>query len=507
MANLVKAQTALQAGDIAVIGFKTNNNTDGGIDAIKLVTLIDLECNTSFIITDNGWKSSAPAGWSCDNNEFALEITCNTSIAAGSVFYVGVDAATDAATCSGGTITKTSLGNPWGTDFGLSSGADNIFVLQGTRAAPVFIFAIINRTSWTASPVCDKQLSGLPSGLTAGTNALTMASSQNQWHYNCSVNNNTKNNLRNAIANSANWVSTGGQRWNTETCVFTVSSGIVQNGILAVAGAGCGYTNGCSLAYSGGVNSASVSGNCSVGYQAMSRSITVPAGCTYSVTAEMKPRPMGCPDSGADGNCQTCDVVKVDVLGGSKSFQQGASNSSLIDSYSATGPTTIVVSGRANRADEIITYRTLVTPCACVTTLLPVELISFSAEKKENTVELNWTTTTEKNNSLFVIEKSRDGNFWESVYLIGVTEDSYSIKNYTIYDSSPFGGISYYRLKQVDKSGYETILKITSIDFNKTQRNIIKKITVLGKEATPETKGLIINIYDNGETEKVYVID
>jgi hypothetical protein len=503
--EMLNSQTALQPGDIAVIGFKTNNNTDGGVDAIKLVTLVDLECNTKFIVTDNGWKSSAPAGWACDNNEFGLEITCNTSISAGSVFYIGVDAAGDAAICSGGTISKTSLGGLWGTDFGLSSQADNIFVLQGTRATPVFIFGVINRTSWTASPACDKQLSGLPVDLTEGTSALRVASSQNQWHYNCSVNNNTKNNIRSSISNSANWVSTSGQQWNTETCVFSVSGGIIQSGVMAVSGSGCGYTNGCLLAYSGSVNSASVAGNCSSGYQNMSKSITVPSGCTYSVTAEMKPRPMGCPDSGADGSCQTCDVVKVDILGGSKTFQQGASNSSLIDSYSATGPATVVVSGKANRADEIITYNVLVTPCACVTTLLPVELISFYAEKKENSVELTWSTANEINNEFYVVEKSKDSEFWETLYITNTTEDSYTIKTYSIFDSSPYDGISYYRLKQVDRTGIESILQITSIDFNKPQKNLIKQINIFGQEINSDSKGLIIKIYDNGETEKLFI--
>ena len=151
--NQLQAQTTLSEGDIAVIGFKTNTTTDAGNDAIKLVNLVDLECNTTFIITDNNWRNSSPIGWACDDDEFGLLITCNTTISAGSIFYIDVSAAGGTAVCSGGTITKTAIGNPWGTDYGLSSGGDNIYILQGTRVVPVFILQLKMEHSQTTLAV------------------------------------------------------------------------------------------------------------------------------------------------------------------------------------------------------------------------------------------------------------------------------------------------------------------------------------------------------------------
>lgn len=110
--NQLQAQTTLSAVDIAVIGFKTNTNTDGGNDTIKLVNLVDIQCSTTFIITDNNWRNSSPIGWACDDDEYGLLITCNTTISAGSIFYIDVSAAGGTAICSGGTITKTAIGNP-----------------------------------------------------------------------------------------------------------------------------------------------------------------------------------------------------------------------------------------------------------------------------------------------------------------------------------------------------------------------------------------------------------
>jgi hypothetical protein len=492
--NQLQAQTTLSAGDIAVIGFKTNTNTDAGNDAIKLVNLVDLECNTTFIITDNNWRNSSPIGWACDDDEFGLLITCNTSISAGSIFYIDVSAAGGTAVCSGGTITKIAIGNPWGTDYGLSSGGDNIYILQGTRVAPVFIFAIKNG-AFANNSCSNKDQAGIPAGLTLGTNAVAMSSSQNQWHFNCVSNNGTRTSIRTAICNAANWTTTGGQSWNTNSGVFTITDGNFPSGVLAVSGAGCGCLSGCNLAYSGSTNCTGVAGNCSAGYQAMSRTITVPVGCTYSITAEMKNRGNGCSSSGADGNCQTCDVVKVDVLSGSKSFQQGASNSSLLDSYSSIGPSTIVVSGRANRADEIITYSIKATPCNCLTQLLPMELLDFNATSlTEKYVELNWMTATEINNDYFTVEKSENAINWEILTVIKSLGNSQHVQNYSVFDSSPFNGISYYRLKQTDFNGRFTYSKIKSVYLNESNQ--------IGVYPNPNETGLLkietgnINTFD-----------
>lgn len=495
--NYSFAQTILSVGDIAVIGFKTNNNTDGGNDAIKLVTLTDLQCNTTFIVTDNNWRNSSPIGWACDDDEFGLLITCNTAIAAGSIFYFDVSASGGTASCSGGTITKTAIGNPWGTDYGLSSGGDNIYILQGTRTAPVFIFAIKNG-SFSNNSCTNKDQAGLPSGLTLGTNAVAMTSSQNQWHFNCVVNNGTKASIKTAICNSANWTNSSGQSWNTESGVFTITNGGVQYGVLAVSGAGCGCLSGCNLAYSGSTNCTGVSGDCTSGYQSMSRNIVVPVGCTYSVTAEMKNRGNGCSASGADGDCQTCDVVKVDILGGSKSFKQGSGNSSLIDSYSSAGPSTIVVSGKANRADEIITYGIKVTPCNCSNLFLPVELINFNASLQEHHVELKWATASETNINYFTIERSKDVISWETIYAIESLGNSNTPHTYSVFDSSPFEGISYYRLKQTEFDGSFIYSKIESISSNNDFINVYPN---------PNETGLLKILVSNNKRFKIKLVN
>src|SRR5690554_7284661 len=47
------------------------------------------------------------------------------------------------------------------------------------------------------------------------------------------------------------------------------------------------------------------------------------------------------------------------------------------------------------------------------TSVLPIELITFDAIKKDRQVELSWKTATETNNDFFTIARSVDGKYWE----------------------------------------------------------------------------------------------
>lgn len=87
---------------------------------------------------------------------------------------------------------------------------------------------------------------------------------------------------------------------------------------------------------------------------------------------------------------------------------------------------------------------------------LPIELLSFSAKKNENQVNLTWITATELLNEYFTIERSADGiNFVEieKVKSKALNGTSKNTLKYSIIDYSPFIGLNYYRLKQTDFNG------------------------------------------------------
>ncbi|MCG6913041.1 T9SS type A sorting domain-containing protein [bacterium BMS3Abin03] len=85
---------------------------------------------------------------------------------------------------------------------------------------------------------------------------------------------------------------------------------------------------------------------------------------------------------------------------------------------------------------------------------LPVELVSFTAEVMNNSVELNWQTATEINNYGFDIERSADSGKWQKIGFVEGHGNSNSPKQYSYTDKNPIDGSNFkYRLKQIDTDG------------------------------------------------------
>jgi hypothetical protein len=86
-------------------------------------------------------------------------------------------------------------------------------------------------------------------------------------------------------------------------------------------------------------------------------------------------------------------------------------------------------------------------------TPLPVELVEFGAMKSGKSIVLNWMTASEVNNSGFDIERSIDGRSWKVIGFANGVGNVAEVQNYNFIDDQPFGGINYYRLKQIDYDG------------------------------------------------------
>ena len=97
----------------------------------------------------------------------------------------------------------------------------------------------------------------------------------------------------------------------------------------------------------------------------------------------------------------------------------------------------------------------IVTPA---TSVLPIELVSFSGYANGNLAELNWVTAAEINNYGFEIEKAVISDDLSNIIFckIGFVEghgNSNSIKEYSFIDNSVNAGTYLYRLKQIDNNG------------------------------------------------------
>ncbi len=97
--------------------------------------------------------------------------------------------------------------------------------------------------------------------------------------------------------------------------------------------------------------------------------------------------------------------------------------------------------------------------------VLPVELISFTAKARAEQVALSWTTTSEKNNDYFEIERSVDGRSFDYLATIKGAGTTTLARHYQSSDKNPINGINYYRLKQVDFDGTTTYSDIVTVEI------------------------------------------
>lgn len=98
--------------------------------------------------------------------------------------------------------------------------------------------------------------------------------------------------------------------------------------------------------------------------------------------------------------------------------------------------------------------------------VLPIELVNFNVESKNNkTVDLSWATTSERNNDFFTMERSKDAQSWEVIETIDGAGNSIETIDYSTTDNSPYKGISYYRLKQTDFDGNFEYFPIRSVEI------------------------------------------
>lgn len=172
-----RAQTILTAGDIAIIGFNSDNP-----DNFALLTLVDIEAGTTIYITDNGVYTTGLFR----NNEGIKTWTATINTPKNSI--IGLS---DFANVSG--------------SFDLSGSGDQIIVYTGSVSTPNFIFALNSEGNAIWQSDCtNANTSALPTGLTNGQTAVALTEVDNAI-YNMSVTTCDKATTLAAICNTANW--------------------------------------------------------------------------------------------------------------------------------------------------------------------------------------------------------------------------------------------------------------------------------------------------------------
>ncbi len=133
-----------------------------------------------------------------------------------------------------------------------------------------------------------------------------------------------------------------------------------------------------------------------------------------------------------------------------------------------------------------------------ITQALPVELTSFTALIKDNSVELNWDTATEVNNYGFNVERRPETGDWEKIGFVNGHGNSNAPKSYSFVDEEITAGKVYYRLKQIDFDGrfeYSNIIEVqlsnslpTNFVLNQNYPNPFNPTTVISYQLSADSQ-------------------
>ena len=127
------------------------------------------------------------------------------------------------------------------------------------------------------------------------------------------------------------------------------------------------------------------------------------------------------------------------------------------------------------------------------TGVLKVELLNLDATTEGSKITLNWSTVSEENNKGFDIERSRDG---ETFQTIGNVKGIGKAANYNFVDANPYNGVNYYRLRQVDYDGLETLSKVVSVSSKGGKALKVYPTLVSNGFLTVDTEGADYAIYN-----------
>ena len=210
---LGNSQTVLTAGDIAFVGSNSDGatNTD---DTVAFVLLKDIDAATTIIFTDMGWNDGT--GFFATNGDGEFTWTSGVARTAGEVVTIDMGPLFPAA---------------------FSSIGDQLFAIQGSTAAPIFIAGLQyndatgDDANWDGAATSNST-SALPNALITGSTAVRLVPESDNWQFSCTIAGGpvtgTAAQIRAIVNNRANWVSDNTTPYNPALeagCTFTISTG------------------------------------------------------------------------------------------------------------------------------------------------------------------------------------------------------------------------------------------------------------------------------------------
>jgi len=109
---------------------------------------------------------------------------------------------------------------------------------------------------------------------------------------------------------------------------------------------------------------------------------------------------------------------------------------------------------------------------------VPLQLLSFTAERRSGTTYLNWVTDNEENVSHFDVQRSYDAINYSSIGNVAA-RNSGAREQYNLEDRSPLKGFAWYRIRPVDIDGkfsYSRIAVVSELDIKSTSFMVMNPV-------------------------------
>ncbi|PCJ64380.1 MAG: hypothetical protein COA58_13585 [Bacteroidetes bacterium] len=209
------------------------------------------------------------------------------------------------------------------------------------------------------------------------------------------------------------------------------------------------------------------------------------------------------------------DVIKIEANNG-VNFLGNSAGVTSCQNFCSTSSGTPTFSGATTETEftsnsDATNSQTDSTVTFCSASALPVELVKFEAKQiQEGQVKLTWTTASELNNELFLVQRSKDGIHWNTIASVEGAGNSSTLLDYTYMDYNLSACSSFYRLKQIDYDGqsdFSSIQRVEgctsgkmnviiypnpannqiTVESNDMETGPIKIMTVLGEDLTNRT--------------------
>jgi hypothetical protein len=139
---------------------------------------------------------------------------------------------------------------------------------------------------------------------------------------------------------------------------------------------------------------------------------------------------------------------------------------------------------------------------------LPVELLVFNGNKEDKYNYLYWSTASEVNSRTFELQRSIDGENFETITNLDGQGNSSVKADYT-FDDYQFKGQDYYRLKQLDFNGEYDYSGVIYLDRNNTNEK--DKLSMGGSFnifPNPAKSKLNVNMFtDSDEPVEITIVD